>query len=259
MELRIYSQEANQPRPRHRLTRWVEEFERWAAPEVEPEREPGIEQEQERSFLPVAVLLGVALLVQYAQFYHPAVRAYLENRDILYRASWISFTIFKQWGLFVLMLLVFAIKEERLASVGFPRLDARRMTVALGLVGFFLGAALLHRPSYSLAEAGLYWMVPLWTGERVLSVALALTAAVVEETFFRGFAIVWTYRWSGSLPFAVLFPALVFSAGHAYLGWLNILFAFAVTLGFSAIFLWRRDLYWLMVVHFVIDVLDLLA
>ena len=178
MELRIYSQEANQPRPRHRLTRWLEEFERWAAPEVEPERAPGIEQEQERSFLPVAVLLGVALL---------------------------------------------------------------------------------HRPSYSLAEAGLYWMVPLWTGERVLSVALALTAAVVEETFFRGFAIVWTYRWSGSLPFAVLFPALVFSAGHAYLGWLNILFAFAVTLGFSAIFLWRRDLYWLMVVHFVIDVLDLLA
>ena len=259
MELRIYSQEANQPRPRHRLTRWLEEFERWAAPEAEPEREPGIEHEQERSFLPVAVLLGVALLVQYAQFYHPAVRAYLENRDILYRASWIGFTIFKQWGLFVLMLVVFAVKEERLAGVGFPRLDARRVTVALVLVGFFLGAALLHRPNYSLAEAGLYWMVPLWTGERVLSVALALTAAVVEETFFRGFAIVWTYRWSGSLPFAVLFPAVVFSAGHAYQGWQTLLPIFVLTLGFSAFFLWRRDLYWLMVVHFLINVRDLLA
>lgn len=255
MELRIYSQEAGESGARSRLTRWLGEFERWAAPRAEPEAG----HEQEHSFVPVAALMGVALLAQYAQFYHPAVHAYLENRDILYRASWIGFTVLKQWALFVLMLVVFAVKEERLGSIGFPRLDARRVAVGVALVGFFLGAALVHRPSYSLAEGSLYWMVPLWTGERVLSVLLALTAAVVEETFFRGFAIVWTYRWSGHLPFAILFPALVFSAGHAYLGWQNLLFAFAVTLGFSAFFLWRRDLYWLMVVHFLIDALDLLA
>ena len=84
-------------------------------------------------------------------------------------------------------------------------------------------------------------------------------SAVAGRRTDRKGAIVWTYRWSGSLPFAVLFPALVFSAGHAYLGWLNLLFAFVVSLGFSVFFLWRRDLYWLMVVHFVIDVLDLLG
>src|SRR3990170_904164 len=151
------------------------------------------------------------------------------------------------------------IREQPLASIGFPRLDARRLALGIVLVGFFLGAALVHRSEYLATEGAEHWMVPLWPEERLLWVLLAFSAAVVEETFFRGFALVWTYRWSRHLPLAVLLPAAVFAAGHGYLGWANVVLAFAASLVFSLVFLWRRDLYWLMVLHFLIDALILLA
>lgn len=255
MDLKIYGEpEAPAARPEPRWLRWTREqaaaFESWAAPEVEPERE----EDQERSFLPVGILLGVALAVQYAQFWIDPVRAYLLDGQVLERPAWAAFTIVKQWGFFVLMLVALRIKDEGLPSIGFPRLDGRRVMVALGLVGFFLGVALVHQSGASANN----WLVPVAPAERVLFVALAVTAAVVEETFFRGFAIVWTYRWSRHLPLAVIFPAVIFGAGHAYLSWANVPFAFVVAVVFSLLFLWRRDLYWMMVIHFLVDVFDLL-
>jgi membrane protease YdiL (CAAX protease family) len=212
--------------------RWLAEFERWAAPTVAPERE----EEQERSFVAVGILLALALAMQYLQLGIPAV-----------------------WGLFVLLLLALRVKEDRLAAIGFPALDARRIALALGLVGFFLGAALVRAPADVAAGSTGHWLLPIWPGERVLFVLLGLTAAIVEETFFRGFAIVWIYRWSRHLPLAVLFPAAVFAAGHAYLSWLNVGFAFLAAVGFSVLFLWRRELYWPMVIHFLVDVWTLLV
>ncbi len=260
MELRLYDRAGPpliEPRRWLRLPGWwvrvLEEFERWAAPAGEPDAD------EEPSFAPVALLLGLALAAQYAQLRIPALRAFLEHGNILYRTSWMGFTILKQAALFVLALAALRIREQPLASIGFPRLDARRLALAIALVGFFLGAALVHRSEYLATEGAQHWMVPLWTGERLLWVLLAFTAAVVEETFFRGFALVWTYRWSRHLPLAVLLPAAVFAAGHGYLGWLNVAFAFAVALVFSLFFLWRRDLYWLMVLHFLIDARILLA
>src|SRR3989304_1758794 len=141
-----------EPRRWLRLPGWwvrvLEEFERWAAPALEPEAD------EEPSFAPVALLLGRALPT----------------------------------------------REQPLASIGFPRLDARRLALAIALVGFFLGAALVHRSEYLVTEGAQHWMVPRWPEERLLWVLLAFSAAVVEETFFRGFALVWTYRWSRHLP-----------------------------------------------------------
>lgn len=261
MELRLYERPGPGPVERRGALRWlrwwlrrVEAFESWAAPEVAAEQEP----EQERTLVPVAVLFGLALLAQLAQFSIPDVRAFLRDHDVLYRPSWLGFTIVKQWVLFVMMLVALRMKDEPLAAIGFPRLDARRLALGLGLVGFFLGVALLHRPAFPESAAARYWMTPYWPGERVLEVALALTAALVEETFFRGFAVTWTYRWSRHLPLAVVFPAVVFASGHAYLGWLNLAFAFLVALAFSGLFVWSRNLYWPMVIHFLLDVLELL-
>ncbi|MFQ5779003.1 MAG: CPBP family intramembrane glutamic endopeptidase [Terriglobia bacterium] len=253
MELRIYSPPAAPSKAARYLPRWVRAFEAWAAPAVAPE------EEGERSLTPVALLLGLALILQYAQLGIPAVHAYLQDFDIGYRASWAGFTVIKHAFLFVLLLIALQVKEEPLVAIGFPRLDARRWSLALGLAAFFLGAALLRAPDFTPQQAAMHWGDPVSPGERTLWVLLALSAAVVEETLFRGFALVWTYRWSGHLPLAVLFPALVFAAGHAYAGWVNVGFAFVAALVFSGIFLWRRELYWPMVIHFVFDAWILLA
>jgi membrane protease YdiL (CAAX protease family) len=257
MDLKIYGEPGVPPTEQRWEPRWlrwwreqVSAFDRWAAPPVEPERE----EEQERSFVPVGVLLAVALAAQYLQLLFPPIRDYLLNGQVLERPAWIAFTLAKQWALFALMLLALRVREERLGRIGFPALDARRIMVALGAVGFFLGVALVHRAGVPADS----WLVPVQPVERVLFVVLALTAAVVEETFFRGFAVVWTYRWSRHLPLAVLFPAAIFAAGHAYLSWLNVGFAFLVAVAFSLALVWRRDLYWLMVIHFLLDVVDLL-
>src|SRR3972149_3339798 len=201
MELRLYDRAGPpliEPRRWPRLPGWwvrgLGEFDRWAAPALEPEAD------EEPSFAPVALLLGLALAAQYAQLWIPPVRAFLEERDILYRASWAGFTVLKHAALLVLVLAALRIREQPLASIGFPRLDARRLGLGLVLVGVFLGAALVHRSEYLATEGAEHWMVPLWPEERLLWVLLAFSAAVVEETFFRGFALVWAYRWGRHPP-----------------------------------------------------------
>lgn len=235
----------------------VEEFRRWAAPEISPDEV--VEREPERSFVPVMVLFGLALAVQYFQFSIPVVSDFLRYHDIRGRAAWMGFLVLKQWTLFVLMLLALAFKENSLDGIGFPKIDSRRLAIVLGLVGAAVGAALLNLPEMTLLEEQINYLLPNTPGERMLSVLVALTAAVVEESFFRCFAIVWIYRWSGHLGLAVVFPAIVFAAGHAYLSWENVLFAFAAALVFSALFLWKRDLYWPMVIHFAVNNLNLFS
>jgi len=259
MELKIYGPEAPVAAPgwRPRWLRWwqeqVEEFHRWAA------RDVVAEPEGDRSFLMVAGLLGLALAAQFAQLALPAVRGYLIDHDILQRASWAGFTLAKQGALFVLVLLALTIREERLRDIGFPVMDSRRWPLVILLVAIFLAAALLRHPQQVLEATGAHWSVPVWPGERLLFVGLGLGVAVMEETIFRGFAVVWTYRWSEHLPLAVLFPALIFAAGHAYLGMENVVFAFFGAVVFSLVLIWQRDLFWPMVVHFLIDVWVLLV
>jgi hypothetical protein len=114
-ELNLYGKPAMPPeRPRWR-PQWLEEFEAWAAPPVAPERE----EEQERSFVPVGVLLGIAIVVQYAQLGIGPVREFLLDGNPLERPAWMGFTMAKQWILFVLVLLVLRMREEGLTSIGF--------------------------------------------------------------------------------------------------------------------------------------------
>lgn len=259
MELKIYgaaAPEVSRPWRPCWLQWWqeqAEEFHRWAS------REPAAEVDYDRSFLMVAGLLGLALAGQFAQLALPAVRGYLLDHDVLNRATWAGFTLAKQGALFVLVLLALAIREERLRDIGFPTMDSRRWPIVVMLVGIFLAAAVLRHPQQVLEATGSHWMVPVWPGERLLFVALGLGVAIMEETIFRGFAVVWTYRWSEHLPLAILFPALVFAAGHAFLGLINVFFAFFAALAFSLVLVWQRDLFWPMVVHFLIDVWVLLV
>src|SRR3989338_9231242 len=126
MELRLYDRAGPpliEPRRWLRLPGWwvrvLEEFERWAAPALEPEAD------EEPSFAPVALLLGLALAAQYAQLWIPPVRAFLEERDILYRASWAGFTVLKHAALLVLVLVALRIRAQPLASIRFSPLHPR--------------------------------------------------------------------------------------------------------------------------------------
>ena len=100
-----------------------------------------------------------------------------------------------------------------------------------------------HGPGSSAFEK-----LPLW-----LITAIVLRAGVVEELFYRGYAIE-RLRMIGLGRFwSVAIPLVIFSLGHWSGGAANILIAFAAGLILTGFYLWRRDLAANMIGHGLVD------
>src|SRR6266496_5992411 len=90
--------------------------------------------------------------------------------------------------------------------------------------------------------------LPLW-----LITLIVLRAGVVEELFYRGYAIE-RLRMIGLGPFwTVTIPLVIFSLGHWSGGAANILIAFAAGIILTGSYLWRRDLVANMIGHGLVD------
>jgi membrane protease YdiL (CAAX protease family) len=113
---------------------------------------------------------------------------------------------------------------------------------AIGLPGYAAGmeTALAH---------------PVWF--RILAV---LTAGVVEEILFRGYAVTRLAQLTGSLLLAGSLSTLVFAALHLPLWGAGPSLAFFIGgLATTAFFMWRRDLVAMIVAHTAIDAWALLV
>ena len=113
--------------------------------------------------------------------------------------------------------------------------------VAVGLLAYLTGYG--HGPGSAAFEK-----LPLW-----LITAIVLRAGVVEELFYRGYAIE-RLRLIGLGRFwSVAIPLVIFSLGHWTGGAANILIAFAAALILTGFYLWRRDLVANMIGHGLVD------
>jgi CAAX protease family protein len=111
------------------------------------------------------------------------------------------------------------------------------------------GLVYLTNYGHGKTAAGLD-QLPLW-----LVTVIVLRAGIVEELFYRGFAIerlqaMGLGRWA-----AALIPLVIFSVGHWTGGAANILIAFVLGAFLSLFYLWRRDLVANMFAHFLVDFL----
>jgi membrane protease YdiL (CAAX protease family) len=79
--------------------------------------------------------------------------------------------------------------------------------------------------------------LPLW-----LITAIVFRAGVVEELFYRGYAIERLRMIGLGRVWSVVIPLVIFSLGHWSGGAANILIAFAAGLILTGFYLWRRDL-----------------
>jgi membrane protease YdiL (CAAX protease family) len=162
----------------------------------------------------------------------------------------------------VLFLLFFALiaivlRGERLplASIGVKPHIGRSLLWGLGLLIPCVGALALTLLVLSLAglsygggTAGAY-RAPLW------AVALTvLRAGVVEETFYRGYAIERLRLLTGSTWIAATVPLLCFALFHYRQGIAGIVVAFALGAVLTAFYLWKRDLVAAITAHFLLDV-----
>ena len=90
--------------------------------------------------------------------------------------------------------------------------------------------------------------LPLW-----LITAIVLRAGVVEELFYRGYAIERLQMIGLGRFWSVAIPLVIFSFGHWSGGAANILIAFAAGLILTGFYLWRRDLAANMIGHGLVD------
>ena len=119
----------------------------------------------------------------------------------------------------------------------------------LALVSAVVVGALAYVTGYGNGPgSAAFEKLPLW-----LITAIVVRAGVVEELFYRGYAIE-RLRMIGLGRFwSIAIPLVIFSLGHWSGGAANILIAFAAALILTAFYLWRRDLAANMIGHGLVD------
>lgn len=148
-----------------------------------------------------------------------------------------------------------------LASVGLvrPRLRSILLGLAVGVsvyVGLYAIAFVLWKNGLFEAKAPasqiLQW--PLW-----LRLFMLITAGVVEEALYRGFAIERLTALTGRRWLAALIALVAFVAAHVPF-WGASAIATPIVGGgfFTLVYLWRRDLTACMVAHIAVDSVGLL-
>jgi CAAX protease family protein len=126
-------------------------------------------------------------------------------------------------------------------------------SIAWGLVIAVVSAAVVGSLAYLTGYghgpgSAAFEKLPLW-----LITLIVLRAGVVEELFYRGYAIE-RLRMVGLGRFwSVTIPLVIFSLGHWSGGAANILIGFAAGIILTGFYLWRRDLVANMIGHGLVD------
>ena len=107
-------------------------------------------------------------------------------------------------------------------------------------------ASLTHFQGGAMGEA--LARFPLW-----LVILIVLRAGVVEEFFYRGYAIERLQSVGLNRYWAGTIPLLIFGFAHGTNGWANIILALALGAVLTIVYLWRRDLVANIIGHFLVD------
>src|SRR5207253_2949597 len=102
--------------------------------------------------------------------------------------------------------------------------------------------------SSDVCSSDLFEKLPLW-----LITLIVFRAGIVEELFYRGYAIERLRLIGLGWFWSVAIPLVIFSLGHWSGGAANILIAFAAGLILTGFYLWRRDLVANMIGHGLVD------
>ena len=96
--------------------------------------------------------------------------------------------------------------------------------------------------------------LPKW----VLLVAI-IRAAFIEELFCRGYAIERLQSLTGSLILAAGIPLFIFAVLHYRQGWAGIIVTLLTGAVLTAVYIYKRNLWVTITVHFVVDFILLFA
>lgn len=169
--------------------------------------------------------------------------------------------LLREGAILVLLGLLFHIIRRRerlpLSSIGLRRSGAGR-TILWGLLVFVLLAAGTALALGLLHVLGLHYggdhggfVPPLW-----MTALIVLRAGIVEEVFYRGYAIERIAALSGSRAVAALVALAAFAGSHYHQGIAGILVATILGAILTGFYLWRRNLAANIVGHFLVDIIS---
>lgn len=153
-----------------------------------------------------------------------------------------------------IVLLIIVRRAEKLpfSSIGLGKSKWRKSilwSLLLTTGCLLVGIVLIHLTGYGHGPgASAFEKLPLW-----LVMLIVIRAGVVEELFYRGYAIERLEALGFGRVWAVAIPLVIFSIGHWTGGWANIVIALALGGILSGFYLWRRDLVANMIGHGLVD------
>lgn len=171
-----------------------------------------------------------------------------------------SSTILRDLSLVCLILFFIRRNGEPIIAIGWTTRNFWR-EIGLGIVlfipSFFAAGALessLHKAGLSAPSTQL----PALTSEKdltefLLAFLMVVIVAFAEETIFRGYLMLRFTSITSSPAAAVLLSAVIFSLGHGYEGTASVVTIGLLGAFWSLIYLWRKSLTSLFVMHFLQD------
>jgi membrane protease YdiL (CAAX protease family) len=173
--------------------------------------------------------------------------------------------VLMEWGMAVVLLVVWAVAGRELALLGVTRPGGRGFGIAAAIavaVMILLAMqfrAVRRRPELAAqvraAAAPVAFMLPATPAELRRFNLLSLTAGVVEELFYRGY-LMWCLGAFVPTWLALLVSSLLFGIGHAYQGPTGIAKTGAAGLFLGALY-WLSGSLWIpIIVHGLIDAVN---
>lgn len=162
----------------------------------------------------------------------------------------------------VVAIMVYRLTMKYLARRSIPELSGKRAGIEVGM-GLLTGAAFITMSTCIIVAAGGYsfqWASAADTGSVLISaITSALGAAIMEELIFRGLMFQAINKLGGNW-LALAVTSLFFGVAHLGNTGATLWSAFAITIEagilLGAAFLWRRNLWFAMGLHFAWNALE---
>ena len=152
----------------------------------------------------------------------------------------------------ILLLIIWRGERLPLTSVGIgtrPWWKSILWGLLVMVICFAVALGLVYLTGYGhSAESAAFAKLPLW-----LLTLIVIRAGVVEEFFYRGYAIERLNALGLHRAIAGAIPLLIFAVGHWTGGFANIIIALALGGILTGFYLWHRDLVANMIAHFMVD------
>ena len=157
------------------------------------------------------------------------------------------------WVCAIVLLLIIRFGERlHFRSVGIGRATIKSSLgwgAIIAVICLVLATGIVALTHYNGGESGAALAkLPLW-----LVTVIVLRAGVLEELFYRGYAIERLEAMGLNRFWAGTIPLLIFGVAHWTGGWANIVIALVLGAVLTLFYLWRRDLIANMIGHFTVD------